>query len=83
MLEQQVDIIEMVSNAGLVVQFGLLLLLCFSVTSWAIILIKIRYFGKAFKESTYFTEFFWKSRDLSNAFVKAKHLYFPGISNNI
>jgi biopolymer transport protein TolQ len=74
MIEQQFDIIEMVSNAGLVVQFVLLLLLFFSVTSWAIILIKFRYFGKAFKESTYFTEFFWKSRDLSNAFVKAKQL---------
>jgi biopolymer transport protein TolQ len=70
MLQQQFNIIEMVGNAGLVVQFVLLLLLFFSVTSWAIILIKIRYFGKAFKESGYFTEFFWKSRDLSNAFVK-------------
>jgi biopolymer transport protein TolQ len=74
MLQQQFNIIEMVGNAGLVVQFVLLLLLFFSVTSWAIILIKIRYFGKAFKESGYFTEFFWKSRDLSNAFVKAKQL---------
>lgn len=74
MIEQQFDIIEMISNAGLVVQFVLLLLLFFSVTSWAIILVKSRYFGKAFKESAYFTEFFWKSRDLSNAFVKAKQL---------
>jgi biopolymer transport protein TolQ len=74
MIEQQLDIIEMISNAGLVVQFVLLLLLFFSVTSWAIILVKFRYFGKAFKESAYFTEFFWKSRDLSNAFVKAKQL---------
>ena len=74
MIEQQFDIIEMISNAGLVVQFVLLLLLFFSVTSWAIILVKFRYFGKAFKESAYFTDFFWKSRDLSNAFVKAKQL---------
>ncbi|UCH21055.1 MAG: protein TolQ [Deltaproteobacteria bacterium] len=74
MIEQQIDIIEMISHTGLVVQFVLLLLLFFSVMSWAIILVKLRYFGKAFKESTYFTEFFWKSRDLSNAFVKAKQL---------
>ena len=74
MIDQQFDIIEMISNAGLMVQFVLLLLLFFSVTSWAIILVKFRYFGKAFKESAYFTEFFWKSRDLSNAFVKAKQL---------
>jgi biopolymer transport protein TolQ len=43
--------------------------------SWAIILIKYRYIRKAFKESAEFTDFFWKSRDLSNAFVKAKQLH--------
>jgi biopolymer transport protein TolQ len=74
MIQQKIDIIHMITNASLMVQFVLLLLLFFSITSWAIILIKLRYFGKAFKESTYFTEFFWKSRDLSNAFVKAKQL---------
>jgi biopolymer transport protein TolQ len=74
MLQQQLDIIEMISHAGLMVQFVLLLLLFFSVTSWAIILVKLRYFRKAFKESLYFTDFFWKSRDLSNAFAKAKQL---------
>jgi biopolymer transport protein TolQ len=52
----------------------LLVLLFFSITSWAIILIKSRYIGKAFKESAQFIDFFWKSRDLSNAFVKAKQL---------
>ncbi|MGD2272645.1 MAG: protein TolQ [Desulfobacterales bacterium] len=73
-MQQQFDIIEMISHAGLMVQFVLFLLLFFSVTSWAIILVKLRYFRKAFKESIYFTEFFWKSRDLSNAFAKAKQL---------
>ncbi|MEJ2219805.1 MAG: MotA/TolQ/ExbB proton channel family protein [Desulfobacterales bacterium] len=29
----------------------------------------------AFKESAEFTDFFWKSRDLSNAFAKAKQLH--------
>ena len=29
---------------------------------------------KAFRESARFTDFFWKSRDLSNAFLKAKQL---------
>lgn len=62
----------MISNAGLMVQFVLLLLFFFSVTSWAIILIKYRYIRRAFKESDYFTDFFWKSRDLSEAFNKAK-----------
>lgn len=72
MVSQNITIIQMISNAGLMVQFVLLLLLFFSVTSWAIILIKYRYIRRAFKESDYFTDFFWKSRDLSEAFNKAK-----------
>lgn len=74
MPNSQIDIIQIVANAGLVVQLVLLVLLFFSITSWAIIVIKLRYIGKAYKESAYFTDFFWKSRDLSNAFVKAKQL---------
>ncbi|MGD8342372.1 MAG: protein TolQ [Desulfobacterales bacterium] len=72
----QLDIVHMISNAGPMVQFVMLLLLFFSIMSWAIILIKYRYIRRAFKESAEFTEFFWKSRDLSNAFAKAKQL--PG-----
>lgn len=74
MVPQNITIIQMISNAGLMVQFVLLLLLFFSVTSWAIILIKFRYIRRAFKESDIFSEFFWKSRDLSDAFTKAKQL---------
>ena len=72
----QIDIVNMIRNAGPVVQFVLLLLLFFSIMSWAIILIKYRYIRRAYKESATFTDFFWKSRDLSNAFAKAKQL--PG-----
>jgi biopolymer transport protein TolQ len=71
---QDINLVHMISNAGLMVQFVLLLLLFFSVTSWAIILIKYKYIRRAFKESTFFTEFFWRSRDLSDAFTKAKQL---------
>jgi len=71
----KLDIIHMISNAGTMVQFVMLLLLFFSIMSWAIILIKYRYIRKAFKESAEFTDFFWKSRDLSNAFAKAKQLH--------
>src|SRR4030042_359043 len=48
--------------------------LFFSVTSWSIIIIKYRFVRKAFKESTLFSDFFWKSRDFSEAFAKAKQL---------
>lgn len=71
----EIDLIHMISNAGVVVQIVLLLLLFFSVTSWAIILVKYRYIKRAFKQSAQFTEYFWKSRDLSNAFAKAKQLH--------
>ncbi len=71
---QQINLIHMVSNAGLMVQFVLLLLLFFSITSWAIILIKYRYIKRAYRESAAFTELFWKSRDLSNAYRQAKEL---------
>jgi biopolymer transport protein TolQ len=64
----------MISNASLMVQFVLLLLLFFSVTSWAIIIIKYKYIKRAYKESALFAELFWKSRDLSNAYRQAKEL---------
>ena len=68
------DIFRMVMNAGLMVQFVLGLLLLFSVASWSIIIIKFRVIGRAFKESAMFTEFFWKSKDFSEAFSKSKQL---------
>jgi biopolymer transport protein TolQ len=70
----KLDILHMVMNAGPVVQLVLLLLVMFSISSWAIILIKYRYMRRAFRESALFIEFFWKSRDLTDAFTKSKQL---------
>ena len=70
----ELDIFHMVINASLMVQFVLLLLLFFSISSWAIIVIKFRYIRRAIRESGLFTDFFWRSRDLSAAFAKAKQL---------
>ena len=72
----QLDLIHMVRNASIVVQMVLALLLFFSIASWAIILIKYRYIRRALRESGEFSDFFWKSRDFSSAFAKAKSL--PG-----
>jgi biopolymer transport protein TolQ len=71
----QMDLIGMIRNAGLVVQLVMALLLFFSVASWAIIVIKYRYIRRAFRESAEFSDYFWKSRDFSNAFAKAKALH--------
>jgi biopolymer transport protein TolQ len=74
MIPQDLDLINMISNAGPMVKFVLLLLLFFSIATWSIILIKYRYIRRAFQQSAAFIDFFWKSRDLSDAFKKAKDL---------
>ena len=75
MIHAEIDLFNMIMNAGLMVQFVLLLLLFFSITTWAIIIIKYVYIRRAFSESALFTDFFWKSKDLSEAFTKAKQLH--------
>lgn len=80
MLSQEFSLIQMISSSGLMVNFVLLLLLFFSVMSWAIIFIKYRYIQRALKESALFTDYFWKSRDLSEAFIKAKQLHSSPIA---
>ncbi len=52
----------------------LLLLLFFSVASWAVIFAKYRTIKRARKESAHFVELFWNSRDLSEAFAASKRL---------
>lgn len=74
MIPQELDLLHMIRNASLMVQFILLLLLFFSVSSWAIILIKYRYIRQAYKESAFFADFFWQSRDFTDAYSKAKEL---------
>jgi biopolymer transport protein TolQ len=69
------NLFQLIGNSGMMVNFVLLLLLSFSIMSWTIIFIKFRYIRRAFKESALFTEYFWKSRDLSEAFMKAKQLH--------
>ncbi len=76
MVPGQIDILNMVINAGPMVQLVLFILLFFSITSWAIILIKLRYIRKAFRESDEFIEVFWESRDFAVAFKEAED--FPG-----
>lgn len=64
----------MLTDAGPVVKFVMLLLLFFSIISWAIMFIKFRYIRKAYRESADFTDIFWQCRTLADAFTKAKAL---------
>ncbi|NOX34288.1 MAG: protein TolQ [Deltaproteobacteria bacterium] len=74
MTTETIGLFYMLSDAGPVVKFVLLVLLFFSITSWAIMFIKFRYVRKAFKESADFTDIFWECRNLADAFSKAKAL---------
>lgn len=68
------SIFHMLTSAGPVVKLVLLLLLLFSVTSWAIIFIKYRYFRKAHRDSLVFIDLFWQCRNLGDAFARARTL---------
>jgi biopolymer transport protein TolQ len=74
MSTETLGVFYMLSGAGPVVKFVMLLLLFFSITSWAIMFIKFRYVRKAFKESDEFIDIFWQCRNLADAFSKAKAL---------
>lgn len=74
MTTESIGLFYMLSDAGPVVKFIMLVLLFFSITSWAIIFIKFRYIRKAFKDSAEFIEIFWQCRNLADAFSKAKAL---------
>lgn len=71
---ETISIFQMISGAGLIVKFVLLILLGFSVSSWAIIVIKFRMIGRAQKETIVFIDIFWKSRNLADAYTKARQL---------
>jgi biopolymer transport protein TolQ len=62
----------MVVHAGFVVQLVLLLLLIFSVVSWAIILMKYFNIRKVKKENEFFLGSYMKSSKLSDMFLEAK-----------
>ena len=73
-MTEHFSVVHMIGKAGPMVQFVILLLLFFSITSWAIIFIKYRYIRRAYRESDYFTEVFWESRDFAVAYSESEEL---------
>lgn len=55
---------ELISDAGLVVKLVLLVLIGFSLLSWAIIFLKFRVIYRAISDSQRFQQFFWNKRRL-------------------
>ncbi len=74
------DIVQMVLHSGPMVRFVLLLLLFFSITSWAIIFTKYRFMRRARQESAEFLDIFWNRRSLSDAFAASKQLRYSPLA---
>ncbi|MEN6624332.1 MAG: protein TolQ [Smithella sp.] len=66
------SLIGMILDAGFVVKFVLLLLLAFSVISWAIIFLKYKYYRNIKKENELFNTDYLKSTKLSDVLPAAK-----------
>jgi len=74
------NVLEMVLNAGPMVRFVLLLLLFFSVISWAIILMKYRAIRKSKKENRMFMDTYMKSGNFSDVFIESKRFRYSTIA---
>jgi biopolymer transport protein TolQ len=72
---------QLILQAGYVVKGVLLLLLFFSVVSWAIIFFKQRYFSKANKESQEFLRAYRSTRDSKGLFQATRNLVISPIAN--
>ena len=66
------SLLSMVLDAGVVVKFVLLVLFIFSVVSWAIILLKYRYYRKIKKENDVFNADYLRSSKFSEVMPAAK-----------
>ncbi len=76
----ELDYLEVVTNAGTVVQVVLALLVAASVVSWAIIVWKVRQLGRAQDASVRFLETFWQSKRLDAIYQAAERLGASPIS---
>jgi len=74
------SLLGMILDAGIMVQFVLLLLLFFSVVSWAIIFMKYRSIKKVKKENEMFLEIYMKSNKLSDIFPESKKFKYSTVA---
>ncbi len=75
------NILDLVLHAGLIVKIVLLILLAFSVISWAIIFYKFRLIGKARKESEMFLRLFRRGKRFDAVFNSSKNLLGSPLAN--
>jgi biopolymer transport protein TolQ len=82
MLDTQLEVFGLVSDAGPVVLFVLSVLLSFSIVSWAIIAFKFTSLRKSLKESNVFLDFFFDVYNVEKVFNESeryKHGSLPKI----
>jgi len=75
------SVIQLILNAGYIVKAVLLILMSFSVISWAIIFFKQRYFSSANKESAQFQRTYRSYRDPKSLFQATRSLTLSPIAN--
>ena len=68
------EVVELVTNSGLVVKFVLLILLTFSVLSWAIIFYKYYQLKKVKAENQQFFDKFWENKNFAETYDLSKRL---------
>jgi biopolymer transport protein TolQ len=75
------SVLQLILEAGYVVKAVLLLLLFFSVMSWAIIFFKQRYFSRANKESDQFLRFYRANKEARALFKASKNMNLSPLAN--
>jgi hypothetical protein len=73
-------LLDMISSSGAMVQFVLLLLLFFSIISWAIILMKYRIIRKTKKENDMFLEAYMGSAKMSDVFPESRKFKYSTVA---
>ncbi len=82
-MESEVSVWYLISNAGLLVQLVMLLLVLASMVSWALIFQRLQVFKKARKAQLEFEERFWSGMDLGQLYrdVSANPTPYSGLES--
>ncbi|MBW2063969.1 MAG: protein TolQ [Deltaproteobacteria bacterium] len=75
------DVLQMLAHTGPVVKAVLVILLLFSVLSWAIIFMKWRLFRKAKQETAYFLDLFWGSSALNQIYTESEDMVWSPVAH--
>lgn len=75
-----ISLLSHIISTNIVVKFVLIILLFFSLTSWAIIFYKLRYLNKAKKENKEFLDIFWESKRLDHTMLATKDFNYSPIA---